>query len=53
MRSCYKYNFENMGNYFLMKAGTRYWKDKNKSQIIQKSTEVRNIIQKLHLNKKG
>ena len=28
MRSCYKYNIENVSNYFLIKAGMCYWKDK-------------------------
>ena len=42
MRSCYKYNIENVSIYFF--AGMCYWKDKNKSEIIQKSTEVQNIL---------
>ena len=28
MRSCYKYGIENVSNYFLIKAGMCYWKDK-------------------------
>ena len=38
----YKYNIENVSIYFL--AGMCYWKDKNQSEIIQKSTEVQNIL---------
>ena len=33
-----------MSIYFLV--GMCYWKDKNKSEIIQKSTEVQNILYK-------
>ena len=28
MRSCYKYNTENVSNYFMIQAGMCYWKDK-------------------------
>ena len=40
MRSCYKSNFENGSNYFLIKGEMCYWKDK----IIKSETnQVKNI----------
>ena len=41
IRSCYKYNIENVSNHFLIKAGMYYWKEKSLNmKLIIKHTET-------------